>query len=771
MSRIFTGAIMALAVAAGAAAQAQPADSSPTTAPATAPTATGPAQVTLPTVPITGQGLTPVQNATPTTLAPSPGQTVSTVERATFTDQPNKSIADVLLQTPGVSVQQGNGPRDISVSVRGSNVRQTYGIRNLQVFEDGFPVTQPDGLSRTDLTDPNAYSSIDVVRGPSSALYGNYATGGALFFNTVPGHQVQGLDMGIDSGSFGYVNAYGTLGFAGDNYDASLFGSHVSGNGFIEHSRYQTNTANLLASYDLGPDDRLTLKIIHNSLDTEVPIRLSLVQFGLNPFQKGCSVPGLASGCGTISVYANGMNGTKVLQTASQAGLGRTDERNIVGVQWTHAFDNDTSFRTLALFDDRNINQPTGATTAVGPYPSFAIMTEANQRGSIAGLSSLTTLGFSVNDEFINSYTYNIKPGGSTGLVTQTTFGNQLNVGVRAASQVDLADKWKSLLALGWGLGQIDATQTVYGYPTTGGTTLTNIPALRTYSNVAPSASLIFEPTKEWSFYTRASTGFGTPAYSNLFVTPQGTFGNNTQLKPQTNVGFDLGATYTLGSAIRLEAVGFYEFFHNELVTQSAGASLQSYTYNAPASQHRGIEVGATVKPLPANLPGATFRFAWIYDNQIYTSYVETLSTTNTATSFNRSGNAIPGVPSNQLWARLDYTQPEGTLKGLGAYAETIFRGASWMDNANLVQVPAYAIMNLAITYDPGLQVGPFSAVRLYLQLQNVLNKTYVASASNVTDTINALGQQNGATAVAATTGSIYAGSPRAVYGGLKMHF
>ena len=33
----------------------------------------------------------------------------------------------------------------------------------------------------------SAYGAIDVIRGPSSALYGNYATGGALNFRTRPG--------------------------------------------------------------------------------------------------------------------------------------------------------------------------------------------------------------------------------------------------------------------------------------------------------------------------------------------------------------------------------------------------------------------------------------------------------------------------------------------------------------------------------------------------------------------------------------------------------
>ena len=64
-----------------------------------------------------------------------------------------------------------------------------------------------------------------------------------------------------------------------------------------------------------------------------------------------------------------------------------------------------------------------------------------------------------------------------------------------------------------------------------------------------------------------------------------------------------------------------------------------------------------------------------------------------------------------------------------------------------------------------------FRQLNLFFEVRNVFNKTYVASASNVTDSINALGQQNGAASVASSTGAIYAGSPRAFYGGVKLHF
>ena len=74
------------------------------------------------------------------------GQTVTTIPGTQFQDQPAFSIGDILRQSPGISIKQGNGPRDVGISIRGSNARNGFGIRNLQVFEDGFPVTQPDGL-------------------------------------------------------------------------------------------------------------------------------------------------------------------------------------------------------------------------------------------------------------------------------------------------------------------------------------------------------------------------------------------------------------------------------------------------------------------------------------------------------------------------------------------------------------------------------------------------------------------------------------------------
>jgi iron complex outermembrane receptor protein len=769
MSRLHTSAFAAFALVSHSAAYGQ------TSAPAvTAPTTPASPTVTLPTVTVTGAPIAPLDAAPPGFSTPTVGQTTNTVTRNDFKDQANVSIGDVLLQAPGVTVSQGNGPRDVSISIRGSNARQTYGVRNIQVFEDGFPVTQPDGLSRTDLTDPHAYNSIDVVQGPSSAAYGNYATGGALLYHTIPGKDIQGFDLGTDGGSFGYLNNYGTAGFAGPGWQVSLFGSNVRGDGFTTHSRYDTATANLLASYDLTPDDRLTLKLIHNSLVTQLPIRLSLNQFNTNPFQQGCE-NAVAAGCGSITVYKNGKNGPTVVLTASQAGLNRHDERDIVGVGWEHTFDSDTVWRTVFDFDDRDISQPTGATSAVGPYTSVNVISNITHRGAIGDLPTVSSFGVNFNDERFTSRTYNIIPGGGAqlGALTQTVFGNQSNGGGRGRVEIDLSPTLKAVAAAGAEWSFIHANETNFAYPLAGGQTASVIPASRDFFDAAPEAALIYAPDPQWQFHTRAAGGYGTPQYSNLFITPGGQFGNNTQLQPQTNIGVDVGGKYQINEHVKVELTGFYEFFHDELVTQSAGAGLQSYTYNAPASEHRGVELAATYRPLLERLPGFKLLLAYLYNNQIYTTYVEQLtnSAVKTPFSFNRAGNAIPGVAPNELFARAAYEEPAGPLAGLGGFAEVVFRDAAYLDNANVEKAPAYALVNIEVHYDPNLRLGPFSAFRAFFEVQNLFNKTYVASASNITDTVSAKGVEGGPSAVAASTGSIWAGSPRAFYGGLKMHF
>src|SRR5262249_2887588 len=174
----------------------------------------------------------------------------------------------------------------------------------------------------------------------------NYATGGAINFHTRPGSAIRGADVGSDFGSFGYYNEYAQIGDLAQSYEYSLFASHVRGNGFQPNSSFTTTTGNILASYSLTDNDKLTAKVIDNYLGTALPIRLSFNQYNLIPFQTGCVTAISRSGCASVNVFANGVSGATVPLTATQAGLGRSDQRTILGLRWEHSFDADTVWQT-----------------------------------------------------------------------------------------------------------------------------------------------------------------------------------------------------------------------------------------------------------------------------------------------------------------------------------------------------------------------------------------------------------------------------------------
>ena len=697
---------------------------------------------------------------------------MTTVSAAPLSSTPAFEIGDMLQYSPGISIKQGNGPRDEGISIRGSNARNGFGIRNIVMEEDGFPVTQPDGLSRSDLIDPHAYSGMDVYRGPSSAMFGNYATGGAINFHTWTGAQIDGFEYGAEAGSFGYINNYVDAGRKIGPFEYSLFASDVRGDGFIDNSVFDTQTANFLGSYAVTPNDIVTMKVINNFTSTELPIRLSLAQFETNPFQRGCVTAATAApGCATVSLDANGFSAPTVPNTAGQAGLGRHDRRTLVGTRWEHDFDNDTTLRTQFVFDDKDINQPTGSTSAIGDSPAFNVMSDITRRWGLFGVGLTSTAGLFYNTERLQNFTYNVAPGGDATLGALSSFyngGQHENYGARVREEAKFND-WTAIIGADIERTQISTVDTIFSFPHGVPTPSTVFPIDTQYLNHAEEAALLYRPTDAWQFRGRVATGYGTPNVSQLTVTPAGVAGDNSALKTQTNLGYDLGADYMPNASTKLSVTGFYEFFTNEQVTQSPGAGLLSYTFNVPASQHRGVEAAVDWKPAP----GWRLTAAYTYIDEFYTDYIERLSAGVFTAAFNRDGNKIPGVSPNELLTRVAYDQPTGTWKGLGGFIEYQFKDGYYIDNANFVKVPAYALVNLNAHYVIELTNNGLKSATLFFEVRNVFNKTYAASANDVSDSLSAAtGVENPGSVLATTgTGSIYAGAPRTFVGGFKLAF
>lgn len=736
-------------------------------------------------------GFSPQKLAMPVYRQPT-GQTFTTLRSEDFRTTPIVTVRELLQYSPGVSFKQGNGPRDIVISIRGSSARNGFGVRNIVLLEDGFSVTQPDGLSRTDLTDPHAYAGVDVYRGPSSALFGNFANGGAINFRTRTGAEIDGVDYGAEFGSYGYLNNFAAIGKKIGNVDIAVFASDVRSDGWTFHSRSDTQTVNATARWQVTPNDLLTFKFIHNQLYGDLSSRLSLAQYYLNPFQRGCYVLPQAGNasfaaqgwCGNANVPINGLNGAGQVNyrtTAFLAGFDRNDRRDVLGLRWEHDFDANTKWRTQVIYDDKNIIQPTGGTAALQDEPAVNASTDVTQVGTLAGFEARHFAGLYFNRTRYTSYTNNtlFVGDGATGALQAKQNAMMQNLGARGREEVALSKDVTMVLGLASEMTKIAAWQETFSYIPTGAraaqpASWTGVPVNKTYWNFGPEASVTWRATPELLTHFRASSGYGTPNPGQLFVTQQGVNGPNVDLKTQRNTGIDIGFDWRPQETLLLSLTGFHEWYQNEQLTQAPGAGLQNYTFNAPGSVHRGVEALLDWRPIE----GWRFMANYSYNNQIFTQFTELLGTANPGGRtgyFDRSGYKIPNVAPHTATARISYDQPYGDFKGLGAFVEYNYQSSYFLDNGNVLTIPSYGLVNANLHLDRDVELGWLKHVTAYFEVRNILDQNWVASANNIQNSVslvNGAVVQNGYAQLALNgTGSIYAGNPRLFQGGVRFKF
>ena len=737
-------------------------------------------------------GFSPAKLALPVYREPT-GQTFTTVNGKTFANQPIATVREMLQYSPGVSFKQGNGPRDVVISIRGSSARNGFGVRNIVMLEDGFSVTQPDGLSRTDLTDPHAYAGVDVYRGPSSALFGNFANGGAINFRTRTGAEIDGVETGHEFGSYGYLNNFASIGKKIGNVDIAVFASDVRLNGWTLHNRSDTQTVNATMRWQVTPDDLLTFKFIHNQLYGDLSSRLSLNQYYLNPFQQGCFVlpqgnsPAAQLGqnlCGSAFVPLNGLNGTGgtgYRTTAYLAGFNRNDRRDILGLRWEHDFDASTKWRTQVIYDDKNIIQPTGAQAALQDEPAVNATTDVTKVGTLGGFEARHFAGLYFNRTRYTSYTNNtlFVGNGATGALLAKQNAMMQNLGARGREEVALSKNVTLVLGLAAEMTKIAALQEQYSYVTGGPrvgqlATWQGVPVNKTYWNFGPEASVTWRALPELLTHFRASSGYGTPNPGQLFVNQQGRPGANVDLKTQRNTGIDIGFDWTPYDNLVVSLTGFHEWYQNEQLTQSPGAGLLNYTFNAPGSVHRGVETLLDWRPIE----GWRVMANYTYNNQIFTNFTEELGTANPGGRtgyFNRAGYRIPNVAPHNATGRLAYDQPHGDFKGLGAFVEYTYQSSYFIDNGNVLTIPGYGLVSANVHLDRDVNLGWLKHFSAYFEVRNIFDRSWVASANNISNTValvNGAVVQNGYAVLAQNgTGSIYAGNPRLFQGGVRFKF
>jgi iron complex outermembrane receptor protein len=667
------------------------------------------------------------------------GITLSATPRSEYDSRPTRQMRESLESLPGVITRQANGPRDFSISIRGSGTKTTFAIRDLKVYEDGIIQTQSDGLSRLDLQDPWFMKSVEVTRGASSSMYDNYALGGMVQFRTRRGGDINGVESFFSGGSFGYQKYAFAVGQETSKVDVALFGSNVAEDGFINHSAYNTQTMNFNVRYRMDDKQSFYFKAITNWLNTQVPTRLTINQFNANDRQAG----------GTTCTNVNSCN------NAIRLAQGRLDRRTIIGGLYERELGPHTVLTIEADYDVKDIDQRFTQIT-VNENPNYKNYVDLRHDGRLAEMPLKSYVGFFVNNMEQKGNTFvNLDDFFATrGTLAQNNRVTIRNIGARFREELEFVPKW--IVAAGLGYENSNLSALVTNYNTTGaaaGQVSSRINIDRTWDNWAPELSLTFKPNETFRNWVRASTGYGIPQVSNLTTGPNGLAGVNQNVKPQKNLNLEVGTDSKVHETLALQLVGFWIYFKDEIISQTISTTGGSYAVNAPSSQYRGIEASYDWRP------AAGLRFSGAYTH-IWANYIH--FTDNLAPngvgpvqSVNQNGHQVPNVVRDVLNFKEEYEH----ASGWGAWLQTSYWNSYFLNNANSVAAPAYWLLNANIHKNFDIKNIPYVRfAKFYAELDNILDKTYVASGNVVSDS----------TPDAQKT-LFYAGYGRAFYAGVTL--
>ena len=205
---------------------------------------------------------------------------------------PRINLSESLGSVPGLQIQnRQNYAQDLQLSTRGFGARSTFGVRGIRLYVDGIPATMPDGQGQTSNIDLNSIESVEVLRGPFSALYGN-ASGGVINMTTETGRQPTTVEASSYYGSYGSwrygMKATGAMGDGtqpGD-VDYTVSTTRFTTHGYRDHSGARKNLAN--AKLGVRIDDASKLSLIFNSVDMKAndPGGLDYQEWRDNPRQS-----------------------------------------------------------------------------------------------------------------------------------------------------------------------------------------------------------------------------------------------------------------------------------------------------------------------------------------------------------------------------------------------------------------------------------------------------------------------------------------------------
>ncbi|MGD9189039.1 MAG: TonB-dependent receptor plug domain-containing protein [Desulfobacteraceae bacterium] len=189
---------------------------------------------------------------------------------------------DMVTLSPGVAIHQykqgGTAANFIMRGFRGNS----HGS-NTAIFLDGIPLNEGDGYADTNIINPDEIEKVELIKGPSSALYGNYASAGALAFYTKK--RVDGNRFKLNAGAHNTYEANFVGGLSNADWDQVYSVQTYHTDGYQANSDWDRQNAAARITRHLTDNIDLRLSLRGFNSDWDAPGYINQAQYDRDPSQ------------------------------------------------------------------------------------------------------------------------------------------------------------------------------------------------------------------------------------------------------------------------------------------------------------------------------------------------------------------------------------------------------------------------------------------------------------------------------------------------------
>lgn len=648
---------------------------------------------------------------TDTPLLETP-QSVSVITQSQIAQQGANTLNQVLRYTPGVAVETrgATATRLDQFTIRGFSAT-TY-LDGLRVFggRDALPQVDAYRLER-----------VDVLKGPSSVVYGQGGPGGVV--NQISKRPVDGQtnEVGVEFGTNSLLRGMADVGGRLDDEGKFLYrivGAGYKSDGqqhFTKERRYYVSPS---FTYQPSADTRLTV-LTHFQRDPDMGAYGSLPAMG------------------TVYELPDGSRFSRSFYDGDK-GFERSDRKHYsLGYDVEHRF-NDT-FKASQNF--RYVN-------ADAKYRSIY-----NSAWADPGVYRYLQRGMIGTDVEFEALTLdnNVQADFNTG-----PFAHKVLVGfdyqhirtdTKSASRWGVSDfnldTWDPDYDMGYELPPFTTDQRQKQYQTglylqdqikLGGLSVLlggRYDWARTTSDTTSLATgaRTHSPQRAQAFTGRAGLLYlfdnGVApyfSYSESFEPQSGTDWNNQPFDPVEGEQYELGVKYEPPGSRTLLTAAVFDLRRKNLTTTDPDPTHicggGRCSIQAGEVRTRGLELEAKSEPLDGLSVIASY--SWLHN--VYSK------DNPNAAGVSLKGTQPVAVPKHQASAWVRYELQRGPLAGLGMGAGVRYLGETWGDAANTFRVPGATLFDLGLDYDLGRNQPALKGWQVSLNVANLFDKRYVAS-------------------------------------------